>query len=88
MEAGFLLGLLQRRQTLGLPHSRPMPGIGARCHELRVIDHGIAWRIVYRLDPDAVVILYVFEKKTTRTPKRVIEVCRARLRGYDGGTRS
>jgi len=41
------------------------------------------WRIVYRLDPDAVVILEVFAKKTRTTPKTVIDACTRRLREYD-----
>jgi len=38
MEAGYLLRLLQRGDKLSLPHSRPMPAIGARCHELHIVD--------------------------------------------------
>lgn len=38
IEAGYLLRLLQKGEKLSLPHSRPMPGIGARCHELRIVD--------------------------------------------------
>jgi len=83
LEAGYLLRLLQRGENLSLPHSRPMPSIGPRCHELRIVDERISWRIVYRVDPDAVVILEVFEKKTNRTPVQVIEVCRKRLKDYE-----
>ena len=64
-------------------HSRPMPAIGKRCHELRVVDADATWRIVYRTDPDAVVILDVFSKKTSQTPKRVISLCKARLKEYE-----
>jgi phage-related protein len=60
-----------------------MPSIGARCHELRIRDWGHRWRIMYRLDADAVVILAVFIKTTPATPKSVIEGCRERLRRYD-----
>ena len=38
---------------------------------------------MYQADPDAVVILEVFSKKTPRTPKSVIDVCKRRLRDYD-----
>jgi phage-related protein len=48
-----------------------MPAIGARCHELRIPDAQATWRIVYRLDPDAVVIAEVFSKKTAATPRQV-----------------
>lgn len=81
--AGFLLRLLQQGQVLAMPISRPMPVIGERCHELRIKDGSIAWRIVYRLDPDAVIILHVFCKQSRTTPKRIIEACRRRLRNYD-----
>ena len=74
---------LQKGESLGLPHSRPMPDVGRRCHELRVQDGDATWRIVYRVDPDAVIIAEVFSKKTARTPKRVIDVCKKRLKEYD-----
>jgi phage-related protein len=83
IEAGYLLRLLQRGDSVGMPHSRPMPAIGSRCHELRVIDANRIWRIIYRIDIDAVVIADVFEKKTQKTPKRVIDACKRRLRDYD-----
>ncbi len=37
----------------------------------------------FRIDLDAVVILDVFAKKTSQTPKRVIDACKRRLRQYD-----
>jgi len=83
VEAGYLLRLLQQGQKLRLPHSRPMPSIGPRCHELRVQDRNLTWRIVYRVDPDAILILDVFEKKTQQTPNRVVQACKARLKVYD-----
>ena len=83
IEAGCLLRRLQRGDSLELPHSRPMATIGSRCHELRIKDKGAQWRIVYRLDADAVVIADVFSKKTKTTPQTVIEVCQRRLRAYD-----
>jgi phage-related protein len=83
IQAGFLMRLLQQGDALKMPWSRPMPGIGARCHELRIDDRGRSWRIVYRADSTAIVIAEVFEKKTPKTPKNVIGVCRRRLREYD-----
>ena len=82
-EAGTLLRRLQRGESLSLPHSRPMPSIGPRCHELRVPDETTNWRIIYRTDPDAIVIAEVLPKKTQKTPKSVIERCQARLGSYD-----
>lgn len=67
---------------LSLPHSRPMPTIGARCHELRIVDEAQTWRIVYRTDADAVVIAEVFSKKSPQTPKQVLDTCKRRLMQY------
>lgn len=83
MEAGVLLRRLQQGERLTMPASRPMPDIGARCHELRIIDVNTTWRIVYRLDKDAVVLVEVFAKTTRQTPRHVIDTCRERLKRYD-----
>jgi phage-related protein len=86
VEAGTLLRRLQEGESLGLPHSRPMPSVGPRCHELRIRDEKHNWRIVYRLDADAIIIADVFAKTTRQTPKRVIDACKRRLRLYDEAT--
>ena len=83
LEAGFLLRRLQHGDSIGMPASRPMPSIGARCHELRINDTSGNWRLVYRIDSDAIVIVVVFSKKTQATPKAVVDVCRKRLKEYD-----
>lgn len=83
LEAGYLLRQLQQGAKLAMPQSRPMPGIGRRCHELRINDENCTWRIVYRTDTDAIVILSVFEKKTSTTPKHIITTCKERIRRYD-----
>ena len=83
LEAGYVLRLLQQGESLGLPHSRPMPVIGPRCHELRINDESCTFRIIYRADTDAVVILDVLKKKTEQTPQSIIETCRRRVREYD-----
>jgi phage-related protein len=83
IEAGYLLRLLQKGQMLAMPNSRPMPVVGSRCHELRVRDAQAGWRIVYRADTDAVVILTVFRKTTRATPQPVIDACIRRLKEYD-----
>ena len=87
VEAGVLLRSIQRGEAIGMPVSRPMPSIGPRVHELRVDDPETrkAWRIVYRLDEDAVLVVHWFPKTTRATPQRVIELCRRRLGGYDRG---
>jgi phage-related protein len=82
-EVGQLLRLLQDGESIGLPHSRPMPSIGPRCHELRVRDAGANWRIFYRIDDDAIVVIHVFAKTTRSTPKQVIDLCKKRLKDLD-----
>ena len=83
LETGYLLRLLQKGHSLSLPSSRPMKSIGTRCHELRINDEDRTWRLIYRVDPDAIVIAEVFSKKTQQTPKKVIQTCKQRLRDYD-----
>lgn len=83
LEAGFLLRKLQQGELLSMPQSRPMPTTGTHCHELRIVDARSIWRIVYRIDGDAVLILEVFSKKTRKTPQNVINVCKKRIRDYD-----
>lgn len=83
IEAGILLWRLQRGESIGLPHSRPVPSIGRRCHELRIPDENVSWRIVYRIDADAIVIGDVFKKQSGKTPKKLIDTCRRRFKRYD-----
>ena len=85
-EAGDLLRQVQEGIKLSMPHSRPLPGLGRNCHELRVRDKNLNWRIIYRVDPDAIVIAEVFAKTTQQTPKRVIDACKRRLQNYDETT--
>lgn len=76
IEAGTLLRRLQRGERFGLPHSRPMSVVGRRRRELRIPDEDVSWRIVYRMDSDAIVIRGVFTKKSGKTPKKVVEARR------------
>ncbi|MGB2897160.1 MAG: type II toxin-antitoxin system RelE/ParE family toxin [Anaerolineales bacterium] len=82
---GYLLGLLQAGENIGLPFSRPMPSIGKQCHELRVYDTGrkVNWRVIYRIDDDAIVIAETFSKKRGRTPNKYIDIAKRRLIDYD-----
>lgn len=83
LKAGLLLRRLQRGDKIGLPHVRPMPVVGARCGELRIPDATVTWRILYRLDGDAVIVVAVFAKKTQATPATILATAKARLRQYD-----
>lgn len=82
--AGFLIWKLQQGEKLSMPQSRSMSKtIGSRCHELRINDMNVTWRIIYRLDPDAILILEIFKKKTNETPQYAIKNARRRLQLYD-----
>jgi phage-related protein len=65
-----------------------MPGVGVACHELRVVDGSVNWRIMYHVAADAIVILDVFQKKTAATPQHVIQDCRQRLAAFRTATQS
>ena len=86
-EAGYVLRLLPKGEHLGMPQSRSMPIVGKRCRELRIDDVDATWRILYRPDADAVLILEVFEKRSTKTPQHVIDTCKQRLKRFDALTR-
>ena len=67
-----------------------MPSIGANCHKLRIDDRELTWRIPYHVDSEVIVILEVFEKKSRKTPKYILDICKRRLRRYQNlmkGTR-
>jgi phage-related protein len=87
-EAGLLLRLLQAGERLGMPQAEPLPDVGPRCGALRVRDAGHNWRIMYRIDEDAVLILDVYSKKTRAIPDQVIERCRQRMKQYDAASRA
>jgi phage-related protein len=87
LEAGFLLRRLQQGEKIGMPLSRPMPTVARACHELRINDEQKTWRIMYAVETDAIVILEVFMKKSEKTPKAVLDVCRERLKRYRTDTR-
>jgi phage-related protein len=82
IEAGYYLRKLQQGERLSMPASRTMASLGANCHELRIEDAGVTWRILYHVAADAVVILEVFGKKTKKTPQSVIDIARKRLRQF------
>jgi phage-related protein len=82
IEAGYLFRFVQTGILLSLPHSRPMPSIGKNCHELRINSSSGIWRFFYFIDSDAVVSIGSFCKKTAKTPKREIELCKSRLKSY------
>jgi phage-related protein len=84
IRAGVLLRRLQNGQLLAFPDSRPMPVIGPRCHELRIRDGRVAWRVYYRIDLREILVLDVEKKQSRATSQETINACRHRLRRHDG----
>lgn len=84
VEGGILLRRVQRGEAIAMPESRPMPSIGARCHELRIDDtvRKREWRIIYYVGRKAVAVLDVFAKTTRKTPDDVIDNCKRRLAAF------
>ena len=83
LEVGWLLRRLQQGEALSLPHSRPLPVVGARCHELRIRDKDKNWRLIYRIDDDRILIVEVFNKTTPQLPLQIVNLCQRRLSAYD-----
>jgi phage-related protein len=48
-----------------------------------VNDTGQTWRVIYRTDADAVLVLALYSKKTSKTPKHVIDRAKNLIREYD-----
>lgn len=86
-EAGMLLRFLQEGEKLGIPQAEALPAVGARCGALRVRDAEQNWRIMYRIDTDAVLVLDVYSKKTRKIPDEVVNRCKLRLKQYDAAVK-
>ena len=60
---------------------KPMPSVGAGVREIRIRQASGAYRIIYLTTiGDVVHVLHAFQKKTQATPKRDIDLAKARLR--------
>ena len=72
-------------QIAGASDARKVSVAQILVYELRVRDAPlrITWRVVLRIDDDALVIGDVFAKKTPQTPQTVITACRLRFAQYD-----
>lgn len=61
--------------------SSPCRRVGAGVEEIRIRDDSGAFRIIYTARiADSVYVLHAFQKKTQATPKRVIDMAKARYR--------
>jgi phage-related protein len=72
---------LQMGEQLGMPNSRPMPGVAAGVSELRVkAEDGSFRAFYYAASLRGVLVFHAFVKKTRRTPPLEIELARRRLK--------
>lgn len=75
---------LQHGASLGMPLSRPMPGIAAGVSELRVRDAAGIYRAFYLVKSRrGVIVFHACEKKSQQTPQHEIELARRRLQEMD-----
>jgi len=88
IEAGYLLRLLQQGYKLSMPQSEKISDLCSRCHMLRIKDEDKWYRIIYRIDSDAIVLFHVFEKKTNKITKSILNTCRQRMKQYDDDSKS
>jgi phage-related protein len=64
---------------------KPMKTVGPGVRELRVRDETGAFRLIYTMNVGAYIyVLHVFQKKSQATPRREIELARARYRMLTG----
>jgi phage-related protein len=83
-EAGHLLRQLQDGKPVKFPQVEPLAKtLGPRCEAIRVRADRHSWRIMYRVDVDAVLVVEVYAKKTPKIPDEVIARCKKRLLNYD-----
>jgi phage-related protein len=76
--AGFQLHLIQ--EGMNPDDWKPMTSIGAGVREVRIHVDG-EYRIIYLTKFDeGIYILHAFPKKTQKTPKKDIDIAKARLR--------
>jgi phage-related protein len=68
-------------ELIGMPDSRPMPGVAAGVSELRVGTTDGSFRaFYYTASVRGVLVFHAFAKKTRRTPPLEIELARKRLK--------
>jgi len=59
--------------------------MGVRCQELRVTDTNATWRVIFRTDEGAIVLVEIFAKKAQNTPQYVIKTGKKRIKDYEVG---
>lgn len=82
-ETGFLLGLLQRGETLGMPKARPLFDVAPHLYELRIREAGHNWRVFYRADTDRILLIHQINKTTRTLSDADKNLVKDRLSAYD-----
>ncbi len=78
-EAGYQLDKVQN--GLFPTDWKPMPSVGQGVQEIRIRDHGDAFRVIYVARfRDAVYVLHCFQKKTQKTRKTDLDLAKSRYR--------
>jgi phage-related protein len=68
-------------EQIGMPNSRPMPGVATGVSELRLKGEDGAFRVFYyTASLRGVLVFHAFAKKTQRTPAFEIELAKKHLR--------
>jgi phage-related protein len=68
-------------EQIGMPNSRPMPGVATGVSELRVKgEDGIYRAFYYSSSAQGILVFHAFVKRTQRTPPLEIELARKRLK--------
>jgi phage-related protein len=71
---------LQKGVNLGMPLSRPMPGIAPGVHEFGIRGEGATVSVFYYVrKEDAIIVFHAFQKKSQKIPSREIDLARQRL---------
>lgn len=74
---------LQVGEQIGMPNSRPMPGVAAGVSELRIRGADGIYRVFYyTASADGILVVHAFMKKTQRAPPVEIELARKRLKEF------
>jgi phage-related protein len=82
-EARIRLGRGLFRLQIGMPNSRPMPGVAVGVSELRVRVEDGSYRVFYyTASPQGILVFHAFVKKTQRTPPLEMDLARKRLKEF------
>ncbi|MFI5098885.1 MAG: type II toxin-antitoxin system RelE/ParE family toxin [Candidatus Acidiferrales bacterium] len=80
-ELGKAIFDLQRRETLAMPLSRPLPSLGVGASELRIRDRAGIYRVFYMAkSARGILVFHAFTKKSRATPERELALGQKRLK--------